>query len=119
MATKFYNLENNSLANGQTKKPVIGHVNSNRPLDIAIIGAGIGGLSAAIGLRRNGHNVSVSLSNHQIKYIIQLLTFRSCMSNPNLQVKPVLQSTYNPTAMGSSDDGASQSRTSARSNSTV
>lgn len=28
-------------------------------LDIAIVGAGIGGLAAAIGLRRVGHNVSV------------------------------------------------------------
>lgn len=32
------------------------------PLDIAIVGAGIGGLTAAIALRRNGHNVSVGYS---------------------------------------------------------
>ena len=32
-----------------------------KPLNIAIVGAGIGGLSAAIGLRRQGHDVSVSL----------------------------------------------------------
>ncbi len=64
MATKFYNPENNTMANGHTTKLVNGHVNGNhgpKALDIAIIGAGIGGLSAAIGLRKNGHNVSVSL----------------------------------------------------------
>jgi pyruvate/2-oxoglutarate dehydrogenase complex dihydrolipoamide dehydrogenase (E3) component len=32
---------------------------SKRPLKIVIVGAGIGGLAAAIGLRRAGHNVSV------------------------------------------------------------
>lgn len=32
---------------------------SPKGLDIAIVGAGIGGLGAAIGLRRAGHNVSV------------------------------------------------------------
>ena len=31
------------------------------PLDIAIVGAGIGGLTAAVGLKRNGHNVAVGL----------------------------------------------------------
>lgn len=29
------------------------------PLKVAIIGAGIGGLSAAIGLRREGHDITV------------------------------------------------------------
>jgi len=31
-----------------------------RPLKVAIVGAGIGGLSAALALRRNGHHVEVS-----------------------------------------------------------
>lgn len=31
----------------------------HRPLDVIIAGAGIGGLSAAIGLRQAGHNVQV------------------------------------------------------------
>ena len=30
------------------------------PLKVVIIGAGIGGLSAAVGLRKNGHQVDVS-----------------------------------------------------------
>jgi len=30
-----------------------------RPLSILIIGGGVGGLSAAIALRQNGHNVTV------------------------------------------------------------
>tara|TARA_R110002060_G_scaffold17057_2_gene23642 strand:+ start:249 stop:464 length:216 start_codon:yes stop_codon:yes gene_type:complete len=66
MATKFYNPENNTMANGRSQSLVNGHadgVNGTsgpKPLDIAIIGAGIGGLSAAIGLRKNGHKVSVS-----------------------------------------------------------
>ena len=60
MATKFYNSMSNGLravVNGHD------HVNGNgpEPLNIAIVGAGIGGLTAAIGLRRNGHNVSVRI----------------------------------------------------------
>ena len=66
MATKFYNpMSNGSSApvngvNGDHKEEVNG--GAPRPLNIAIVGAGIGGLTAAIGLRRNGHNVSVSIT---------------------------------------------------------
>jgi salicylate hydroxylase len=35
--------------------------NNSSPLNISIVGAGIGGLTAAIALRRNGHNVQVYL----------------------------------------------------------
>ncbi len=31
------------------------------PLRVAVVGAGIGGLCAAIGLRRNGHEVDVCI----------------------------------------------------------
>lgn len=31
-----------------------------RPLTVSIVGAGIGGLAAAISLRRNGHYIQVS-----------------------------------------------------------
>jgi salicylate hydroxylase len=33
--------------------------NSYEPLHISIVGAGIGGLAAAVALRRNGHNLQV------------------------------------------------------------
>lgn len=65
MATKFYNPENNTMANGHNKSLVNGHINGAnstadpRALNIAIIGAGIGGLTAAIGLRKNGHKISL------------------------------------------------------------
>lgn len=34
-------------------------VGQARPLSILVVGGGIGGLAAAIALRRNGHHVSV------------------------------------------------------------
>jgi NADPH-dependent glutamate synthase beta subunit-like oxidoreductase len=64
MATKFYNpMANGSSAqvngiNGHSKDQINGAASAS--LNISIVGAGIGGLTAAIGLRRNGHNVSVS-----------------------------------------------------------
>ena len=66
MATKFYNpmtvagTAPVNGVNGHSKERVNG--SDSRSLNIAIVGAGIGGLTAAIGLRRNGHNVSVSFS---------------------------------------------------------
>ena len=66
MATKFYNPMTNGLSapvngvNGHSKEQV--NRSDSKPLNIAIVGAGIGGLTAAIGLRRNGHNISVSIT---------------------------------------------------------
>lgn len=48
-----------TVANGHNENYASG--TDAAPLNVVIVGAGIGGLTAAIGLRRNGHNVSVSL----------------------------------------------------------
>jgi thioredoxin reductase len=45
-------------------------------LRVGIIGAGIGGLSAAIGLRRAGHNVEVIRTYHPL-YDIMTVSFDS------------------------------------------
>ncbi|KAH8676284.1 hypothetical protein BX600DRAFT_508449 [Xylariales sp. PMI_506] len=44
-------------SNGSTHNPLVHDY--PRPLRIAIVGAGIGGLSAAIALRRQGHDISI------------------------------------------------------------
>ena len=42
------------------------HHEDSRPLKIIVVGAGIAGLSAAIGLRRAGHNVEVLLDSFSL-----------------------------------------------------
>lgn len=44
-----------------TDSPKVGSGVDPTPLSIAIVGAGISGLTAAIGLRRNDHQVTVYL----------------------------------------------------------
>lgn len=55
------------------------------PLNIAIVGAGIGGLTAAIGLRRNGHNVTVGYIQYSAPPVSHNLD--SYMNNRDLQMK--------------------------------
>lgn len=49
---------------------------ANRPLDILVVGAGIGGLTAAIALRNQGHNVQVHSSNRNNLAVILMQRFR-------------------------------------------
>ncbi|KAK0703297.1 hypothetical protein B0T26DRAFT_680996 [Lasiosphaeria miniovina] len=54
-------------APGQSQYEGLGHLDSghSKPLNIVIIGAGIGGLTAAIRLRRSGHNVQIAVAHHR------------------------------------------------------
>jgi heterodisulfide reductase subunit A-like polyferredoxin len=46
--------------------------NGDHGLKILIVGAGIGGLSAAIGLRQQGHEVIVSIEVNSIHYLAKM-----------------------------------------------
>ena len=50
-------------SNGTSPNPLV-H-DHPRPLKVAIVGAGIGGLSAAIALRRQGHVVDVRATGNK------------------------------------------------------
>jgi hypothetical protein len=67
----------------------------SKPLQIAIVGAGIGGLSAAISLRRNGHIVEVGWAS-QISTIDELTVSSSCTSSPASQTRLARLSTSRP-----------------------
>jgi ribulose 1,5-bisphosphate synthetase/thiazole synthase len=60
MTTKFFPPTSNGVDTGVVVNGHHSHHVNGTPLNITIVGAGIGGLAAAIGLRRNGHKVAVS-----------------------------------------------------------
>jgi predicted NAD/FAD-dependent oxidoreductase len=70
-------------------------------LDVAIVGAGIAGLAAAIGLSRNGHNVEVNchltdcLSSRRTQQ-----SFSRSLSGLDLGVRLALQCTSAQTPRG-------------------
>lgn len=67
------------------------------PLKVIIVGAGIGGLSAALGLRRNGHHVQVSLSSPKNTLDSSMLTLPVRFTrSPALPMRPVLLFTLRP-----------------------
>ena len=58
-ATKHINLSVISASFGMRQLPPVSNGPSARPLRILVIGAGVGGISVARGLLRDGHHVTV------------------------------------------------------------
>lgn len=112
MATKFYNSMTNGSStllnglNGHTKDQKNG--TGSTTLNISIVGAGIGGLTAAIGLRRNGHNVSVSERETKSQ---ELLTLFRSMNSLDLLTRQGPQSILLPIRMESYADTVYSQRT--------
>lgn len=87
---------------------VNGHTNGDsvssdtpQPLNIVVVGAGIAGLTAAIGLRRNGHNVTVRPSSIQKNAHVLLLTDIRFTNNQGLPMNSELRFTLHQMPMAS------------------
>ena len=89
MATYIANTDSIHLEDSATR------YGSSQSLKIIIIGAGIAGLSAAVGLRRAGHDVEVSYPGVLKTWTIVIDPIRLRSSNNLLlQTKLVLQFTF-------------------------
>lgn len=74
-----------------------------RPLKVLIVGAGIGGLTAGIGLRRQGHEVTVRGQFGTKMDDIRWLTDVRYLSNRSFPTKQEQPSTWHLIAMESYD----------------
>lgn len=73
----------------------------HQPLDVAVVGAGIAGLMAAIALSQSGHNVEVSLMNlrtFRTRSIFTIPDYRF-LKDPSLPTRLAPQSTCVPTPL--------------------
>ncbi|KAF8145226.1 hypothetical protein K438DRAFT_1992067 [Mycena galopus ATCC 62051] len=66
-----------NYATVKQRKHIIMSLASFQPLTISIVGAGIGGLTAAIALRRNGHNVQIFEAAQNKAEIVANLTVQT------------------------------------------
>ena len=53
-------------------------VQENSPLDVGVIGGGVAGLSAAIALKRAGHNIEVGSRRHLFMESVYPLALLTC-----------------------------------------